>query len=256
MILTIDIGNTNIVLGGYRAGSLAFMARMTTDPLLEADQYAVEISGILQLYQVSGQEIEGIALSSVVPTLTKVMLEALRHFTKVDPMLLTLADAGNMQICIDNPAELGMDLLASALGVRDSYPLPAVIVDMGTATKLTALDKNGNLQGVSIAPGLFVSLRALVQNASLLGSIALEAPANAIGRNSPESMKSGMVLGTACMVDGLLDLFEKELGGLASVVATGGAVTPLLPCCRHRLQYVPTLILDGLYKAYLARYPA
>lgn len=253
MILAIDIGNTNICLGGYSGDSLKFTARIATDLALEADQYAVEMRGILHLHNVTRSEIQGVMIASVVPPLTKTLLRALAHFTSVQPLLLSLEDAGGMAVDIDNPAELGMDLLAGALYAHRHFPLPAVVVDLGTTTKLIALDTNGALQGVSIAPGLFVSLRAMLQNTSLLSSISLEAPPHAIGRNTPDSMKSGLVLGTAAMVDGLLDLFAQELEGIQSIIATGGASGIIAPCCRHTLTHRPDLVLDSLYEAYLAR---
>lgn len=254
MILAIDVGNSNIVLGGYNGGGKArFLARMATDRVLEADQYAVQLRGILELYHVSGEAIDGIVMASVVPALTPVLLKALRHFTPVTPHLFCLQDACGVQVTIDNPKELGLDILASAVAVRHTRPLPAVIIDMGTATKITALDAEGRLPGVAIAPGLYVSLEALVGRASSLGSIPLEAPAAAIGRNTPESMKSGVVLGAAAMLDGMLDRFTQEMGGLATVVATGGAAGVVVPHCRHQVELAETLLLDGLYRAYLCR---
>lgn len=250
MILAIDIGNTNIVLGGFRGGPVKFLARMTTDRHMEADQYAVQLQGIFELYDVDKVTIEGIVLSSVVPGVTEVMLRALRHFTPVQPVLLNLQLASPLTVDIENPAELGMDLLASAIAVQAGYPLPAVIIDMGTATKLIAIDSDSKLRGVSIAPGLYVSLEALVGNASLLRGIALSAPPAAIGRNSTQSMQSGIVLGNACMIDGLIDKIAEEMGGLQSIVATGGAAPVVIPHCRHNIKFVDTLILDGLLLAY------
>lgn len=250
MILAIDIGNSNIVLGGYENDKIGFTARAATNTRLEADQFAVELAGIFSLYQVESRCIEGVVISSVVPSFTPILLQSLAHFTKVRPLLLSLAHAGGVRVDIENPKELGMDILGTAIAVQCSRPLPAVVIDMGTATKLTALDASGVLRGVSIAPGLFVSLEALVHSASLLAGIPLEAPASVIGRTSAESMKSGVVLGTAAMLDGLLARFAAELGPLRSIVATGGAAPVVVPHCQADIEICPTLLLDGLYHIY------
>ncbi|MDL2323858.1 type III pantothenate kinase [Ruminococcaceae bacterium OttesenSCG-928-A16] len=252
MVLTIDVGNSNIVLGGYQNDKICFLARIATNRHLEADQYALELRGILELYGVEQKSIKGIAISSVVPVVTPLLVQALAHFTNAKPLVLCLANAGNLRIDIEQPEELGMDLLASALATYHSYPLPAAIIDMGTATKITALDADGVLRGVSIAPGLFVSLEALVGGASLLKGIALNAPNTpaAIGRNTAKSMQSGLLLGTADMLDGLLDRFAAEMGPLATIVATGGGAPLVIAHCRHKIDFVDTLLLDGLYWAY------
>ncbi len=250
MVLAVDVGNSNIVLGGYRDGKVAFLSRVATNQLLEADQYAVLYKDILALYGAEGDQIEGVILSSVVPGLTPKLLRAFAHITNVKPRLLTLADKGSLRI-VDDSTELGMDLLASAIAAYHSCPLPVVVVDMGTATKLTAIDDDHILRGVAIAPGLYVSLDALLSHASLLSGVPLdEAPTEAIGRNSSDSIRSGVIFGAASMLDGMIDRFEQELGGPATVVATGGAAHLVVPHCRHDIELRDTLLLDGLYHAY------
>lgn len=251
MVLAVDVGNSNIVLGGYENGRLLFMTRLATDHMLEADQYALQLGGVLQLYNVDYEDIEKIIISSVVPQLTQVLVRGLARVSSAKPHILTVKDAGDVQVAIDNPAEIGTDILASAISVRGTRPLPAVIIDMGTATKISALDEEGRLLGVAICPGMFVSLNALVKNTSTLGNIPMEAPKNAIGKNTPESMKSGVVLGSAAMLDGMIDRFAEELGGLKSVVATGGAAGIIVPQCRHKIELCDQLILDGLYRVAL-----
>lgn len=246
MLLAFDVGNSNIVMGGYCGDTLRFLTRFSTDHNLEADQYAIQLRGILQLYDVAAENISTIMVASVVPEITPVLVRALRHFTAVTPRLFTLNDADGVTVDIDNPAELGTDILAAAVAVRHTRPLPAVIIDMGTATKITALNAQGHLLGVAISPGLFVSLDALVQKASALRGIPLDAPATAIGRNTPDSMKSGIVLGGAAMLDGMIDRFAEEMGGIASVVATGGAAQVVVEQCRHSVEFSDTLVLDGL----------
>ncbi len=250
MILAVDIGNTNIVLGGYEGQALVFSSRLSTEKALEADQYALQLRGILDLYGVAPAAIKGIVLSSVVPPITDTVARALAHLTDVTPLVLGPDIDTGMEVCIHNPAELGADLLAGAIGAKEGYPLPAIVLDLGTATKLTAIDAQGRIQGVSIMPGVFLSLNALVSGASQLGGVALRAPRHAIGKNTVESMQSGMVLGTASMLDGMLDRFEEELGGPATVLACGGAAGLIVPYCRHAIRHVPTLLLDGLMAVY------
>lgn len=251
MLLAVDVGNTNIVMGGYQFGKLSFTARIATDRAMEPDQYAVQLRALLELHGKLSEPIESVIIASVVPSVSQVLQRAFARLTQsAEVHLMTLADAplGGVEVVIDNPAELGMDILASAIAVRGSYPLPAVIIDLGTATKLTALDENGRLLGVAISPGLFLSLNALISGASLLQGIPLEAPENAIGKNSQQSIKSGVVLGTASMLDGMIDRFAAEMGGLASVVATGGAAALVVPHCRHTITLNDTLLLEGMLK--------
>ena len=250
MILTIDVGNSNIVLGGYKDGSISFVTRLATERRMEIDQYVIQLRSILDLYHVSTHSIKGIAIASVVPSLTPVLQSALSRISQAEILLLSIDHAKKISVDIEDPAELGMDLLSAAIAVQHQFPLPAIIIDLGTATKLTALDKNGVLKGVSIAPGVFLSLNALVQNASLLSGMSLKAPLQAIGRNTKASMNSGIVLGTASMLDGMIDRFTQELGKVPTIVATGGVAPLIVTHCLHNVVYSETLVLDGLYYTY------
>ncbi len=254
MTLAIDIGNSNIVIGGFVNGKIRFTARLATNAKLEADQFAMDLAGVFGLHRVDASCIDGIVLSSVVPSLTLIFQQALKHFTPLPVHVLSLQDANGIKVDIENPSELGMDILATAIAVRHTHALPCVVIDMGTATKLSALDEHGVLRGVSIAPGLFVSLDALLNRASLLPGISLAPPKNAIGRNSTESIQSGVLLGSASMLDGLLAAFEKELGSLRSVVATGGAAPLVVPYCKADIEFCEHLLLSGLYFAHKAAY--
>lgn len=250
MILAVDIGNTNLVMGGYRDGVLCFCTRIATDRNLEADQYALTLDGLFRLHSVNPRQTEGAILSSVVPQMTSNVSQALQTVCGCTPLQLSQALPTGVTVQIDNPAELGADLLAGAVAAAARYPLPAIVIDMGTATKITAVDENSHILGCSIMPGVFISLNALTGSASALAGIALHAPQKAIGTNTTESMQSGIVLGTAAMLDGMLDRFAAEMGKPATVLATGGAAGCIVPHCRHRVDYVPTLVLDGLYAVY------
>lgn len=252
MYLTIDIGNSNTVLGGYKNGEICFIARVSTDRHIESDQVALQLHGIFELYNVSHEPIEKIAISSVVPSFTPLLVNALSHFSDAEPLILSLENSGTISVDIEYPVELGMDILASALAVQNNFDLPAAIIDMGTATKISVLDENHSLRGVSIAPGVFVSLEAMVSGTSLLNGVALggDVPV-AIGKNTRQSIRSGVLLGNAAMIDGLLDRFSEEAGEFKTIVATGGASPFIIPHCKHSISYVDTLLLDGLYQALL-----
>lgn len=251
MILAIDIGNTNIVMGGYEKGALTFFTRLSTDRHLEVDQYALQIDGILALYDVAPAQLTGAIISSVVAQITDTVAAALHTLAGITPLLLSQALPTGVTVKIDSPAELGSDLLAGAIGAKVDYPLPAVIIDLGTATKITAVDKNGAVLGCSISPGVFVGLNALTGTASSLAGIAVKAPAHAIGTNTTQSMQSGVVFGAAAMLDGMLDRFAAEMGKPASILATGGAAACITPHCRHTVTLAPTLLLNGLYAVYM-----
>ena len=251
MVLTVDIGNSNIVLGGYEDGELSFFTRFATERKLEADQFAVEIRGLLHLYAVDKSRITDVVISSVVPGITSLVAGALRRIVPVRALMLTTGGNTGVEIDIDNPAELGADILSSAIAAKARYPMPCVISDMGTATTLTAMNARGAVCGVAIMPGVYISQDALKMRTSQLHGISLEAPPHAIGRNTADSMKSGAVYGNASMLDGMIDRFAEELGGVATVVATGGAARKIVACCRHEIIYEPDLLLDGLYHYYL-----
>lgn len=252
MVLTVDIGNSNIVLGGYVDGKLNFFTRYATELKMEADQYAVELRGLFNLHGVDTDGITDVVISSVVPGITSLVAGALRRLIDAEPLFL-LPGKSNIGIVvdIDNPAEIGADLLACAIAAKDRYAMPCIIVDMGTATKLTAMDKNGNVCGVSIMPGVFISQEALKMRTSTLRGIELEAPKHAIGRNTTESLKSGAVFGNAALVDGMVERFDEELGGGSTVVGTGGVARKIIACCKNEVIYEPNLLLDGLYRFYL-----
>ena len=252
MVLTVDIGNSNIVLGGFEDDRMTFFTRYATELKMEADQYAVELRGLFSLHGVDTETITAVVISSVVPGLTSLVAGALRRLIRAEPLfLLPGKSETSVTVTIENPAEIGADLLACAIAAKARFPMPCIIVDMGTATKLTALDKDGNLCGVSIMPGVFISQEALKMRTSTLRGIELEAPAHAIGRNTADSLKSGAVFGNAAMVDGLVDRFDEELGGGSTVVGTGGIARKIVACCRHQVIYEADLLLDGLYRFYL-----
>lgn len=250
MILTIDIGNTNMNLGLFDGAMLSMSARLVTERQKTDDQFAVEFTQLFSMHQIALQKIDGCIISSVVPEITVAVSTAIQRLTKKKPMVLQPGLKTGLNILIDNPAQLGADLAAGAVGAAANYSLPAFVIDLGTATKIYAVDKNKGFRGCMIAPGIAISLKALTDTSSLLPTISLEPPKKACGTNSVESMQSGIILGTAAMIDGLLDRFTEELGAPQSILATGGLSSFIVPVCRHEIQYDSDLILKGLKAIY------
>ncbi len=250
MLLAIDIGNTNITLGAYNSNYLSFTARIATDANKTEDQYAIEIKQLMMLNNVEIDDIEDCIISSVVPPIAKSVSRAVAKLCQIVPLNLGPGVKTGLNIKIDNPAQLGADLVAGAVGAIDIYKMPCVIIDMGTASTISVLDKNGAFLGGIIAAGVRLTLKALTENTSQLTSIPIEAPKSVIGRNTTESMQSGLVLGTASMVDGLLEKITYELGEIPTVVATGGLSKEVIAHCKTNILYNENLLLDGLRVIY------
>ena len=250
MLLTIDIGNTNVTLGAYDGSVLSFTARLSTDSLKTDDQYAVEIKNLLSLYNLSTEDIEDAIISSVVPQVGKSISNAVSKLCHIVPLMLGPGVKTGLNIKIDNPAQLGADLVAGAVGALESYTMPCVIIDMGTASTISVLDKNGAFLGGIIAAGVRLTLKALAENTAQLTSIPIEAPKSVIGANTVECMQSGLVYGAASMLDGLLCKIERELGETPTVVATGGLSKEIITHCSKNIIYNENLLLDGLHAIY------
>lgn len=250
MLLTVDIGNTNITLGTYNNRILGFTARLSTDTKKTDDEYAIEIKQLLSLYNMSPDDIEDCIIASVVPSVGKSISHAVAKLCQIVPLIVGPGIKTGLNIKIDNPAQLGADLVVGAVGAIDTYKMPCVIIDMGTATTLSVLDKDGAFLGGVIAAGVRLTLKALAENTALLPSIPIEAPKSVIGSNTVESMQSGLVLGTSAMLDGLLDRIEEKLGEAPTVVATGGLSKDIIAHCKHSIIYNENLLLEGLCAIY------
>ena len=246
MILAIDVGNTNIVLGGIMDNQQVFSARLASDRNKTADQYALDIQGILTMHKVRVEAIEGGILSSVVPYLQTVIPNAVKLLTGVDLLVVGPGIKTGLSIRMDNPASVGSDLIVAAVAARAKYKAPIAIVDMGTATTLSVVAKNGNYIGGMIIPGLWTSMNALSAHAAQLPYIDLNGPAKLLGTNTIDCMRSGALIGTAAMLDGLIDRLEEELGESVSPVLTGGVSPLIVPYCRHAFHLEPDILIDGL----------
>ena len=231
MILTIDIGNSNIVLGGVEDTDIRFEARLRTDATKTSDEYAVDLKMLLDIYAVDPKAIEGIIIASVVPQ----VLNSLQTAVK---------------ILLESPGQMGADLVAGDVAALLEHEPPLIVVDMGTATTLSVLDKNGAHIGGCICPGVKISLDALTDKTALLPGLQLDKPRRAIGRNTSDAMRSGIMLGAAAMIDGLVERMEEELGYKTTVIMTGGIAKFVAPLCKTPVIYDRDLILKGLTALY------
>ncbi len=251
MILAIDIGNTNIVIGCMDDEKQYFMERISTDHQKTALEYAVILRSILGLYHISEENVNGSILSSVVPPLTNLLKNAI---SKVLPekkcLVIGPGVKTGLNILIDNPAQLGADLVVAAVAAIDAYPVPSVIVDMGTATTFSIIDAKKNFIGGVILPGIAVSMNSLTGNTSQLPQISLEAPKKVIGTNTIDSMQSGAIYGNASMLDGMIERMEAEVGSPLTVIATGGLARFVIPHCKKEIIYDDDLLIKGLKLIY------
>lgn len=251
MILAVDIGNTNIVLGCIEGESILFEARMATDLIKTSDQYCAELKTMLALFEVQPEDIAGSIISSVVPPVLNSFRTAIRKLTGKSCLVVGPGIKTGLNIHMDNPAEVGSDLIVAAVAAIAEYGAPLLLVDMGTATTITAIDASGTFVGGCICPGLKISMEALTGRTAQLPGISLDEPQKAIGKNTRDSMRSGIMLGSAAMLDGLLERMEAELGTPAKVIATGGIAKFVLPLCRREMIYDRSLMLKGLRLLYL-----
>lgn len=250
MLLAVDIGNTNITLGAFDDAVLKFTARLSTDERLTADQYAVQINDIMELYGQPVSSVEDCIICSVAPQVGYAVCEGITRLCSVTPLQIGPGIKTGLNIKIDNPAQLGADLVAGAVGAISEYTLPCIVIDMGTATTLSVIDKNGVFLGGSIGAGVRLTLKALAENTAQLPFIGIDAPHSVIGTNTVDSMRSGLVYGAAAMLDGLIDRIEDELGMSTTVVATGGLSKNIITHCRRRIIYNENLLLEGLREIY------
>lgn len=246
MILTIDIGNSNIVLGGVEGDDIVFEARLRTDPTKTSDEYCIDLKMILEVYGVKEAEIEGSIIGSVVPQVLNSVQTAIKKLTGKAALVVGPGLKTGLNIRIENPSQTGADLVVGAVAALREHKPPMIIVDMGTATTIMVLDKDGAFIGGAIAPGVKISLDALTDRTALLPGLQLDQPKKAIGRNTIDCMRSGIMMGNACMLDGMVERMEAELGAKTTVVATGGIAKFVIPMCKTPMIYDKDLLVKGL----------
>ena len=250
MILTVNIGNTHITVGGYQQDKLMFCGKLHTDPAATADEYAVRLQSLLSLYSTGPAQIEGGILGSVAPALTGRMLDALSPLCSARVLTVGPGLKSGLKLRLDNPAQLGAELLCGAVGALAEGPGPLVAILADTAISMMAVNAKQELVGGVILPGPQLSLGSLVQNTAQLPQIDLSAPApeSVLGKNTATCLHGGAVLGTACLLDGLAERFKAELGAETRFYATGSLPQTIRDACRTPILYRETLISDGLYR--------
>ena len=250
MILTIDIGNSNIVLGGVRENEIVFEARLRTEVTKTSDQYCVDLKILMEVYGVSNKDIEGTIIASVVPQVLNSMRTAIQKLTGKVPLVVGPGLKTGLNILLENPGQTGADLVVADVAALREHKPPLIVIDMGTATTMSVLDKTGAHIGGCIIPGVKISMDALTDKTALLPGLQLDQPKRAIGRNTIDAMRSGIMLGTACMLDGMVERMEAELGCKTTVIATGGIAKFIVPMCKTPMIYDKDLIIKGLAALY------
>ena len=249
MILTIDIGNASLVFCCVENGEKRCRFIMSADKNRTADEYAAMMQLLAAQKDIRLTDVSGTVIASVVPQLTGVTALAVERCTGQRPLVVGPGVKSGLNIRMEDPTELGGDLVASAVAAVERYPLPCIIIDMGTATAVGVIDAKGCYVGGLICPGVSLSQYSLARSASQLPDVSLDRPKRVIGRNTRDSMRSGIIHGTAAMIDGVIDRVEAELGeAAASVVATGVSAELIIPCCRREgILLDEDLVMHGLW---------
>lgn len=247
MILAIDVGNTNIVLGCIEDGKILNIVRLQTRVGETETEYAIKLRQLLEFYNIDTQGFEGVILSSVVPPVTAVLQKAVKMVTGVTCMVVGPGMKTGLNLRIDDPGTLAGDLLVGAVAAMNCYGYPVIVMDLGTANTVTVVDKEGAFRGGAILPGIKLGYAALAAGTSLLPDISITPPAKAVGSNTVDCMRSGAVFGTAAILDGLTERMETELGYPCRLIATGGLASSITPYCRREIVCDDDLLLKGLW---------
>ena len=255
MILAIDMGNTNIVIGCVDDNGVLFEERLSTDFSKTELEYAIGFKTVLELYNIDSYDIKGAIMSSVVPQLSNIIKSAVEKTIGISPLIVGPGIKTGLNILMDQPRQVGSDQIVDAVAALKVYGAPSIIIDMGTATTMSVVDENENYIGGVILPGIRVSVDSSVSRTAQLPRIALDAPKSVMGKNTIDCMKSGVIYGNASCIDGMIDRMADEIGiPLASkenphgikVVATGGLSRVIVPECRHDIIVDHALLLKGL----------
>lgn len=250
MILAIDIGNTNIVLGCIQNEKIYFIERLSTERKRTELEYAVSIKNVLEIYNIQSDSIEGGIISSVVPQITEVVKRAVEKLIHKSVKIVGPGLKTGLNIRMDNPAQLGSDLVVDAVAAMAEHPVPLIVIDMGTATTVSVINSKRYYIGGMILPGIRTASDSLVSNAAQLTQISFELPKRLIGSNTIDCMKSGAMYGNAAALDGLIERIEEELGEPCSAVATGGLAKCVVPLCKRKILLDDNLLMKGLQIIY------
>lgn len=245
MLLTIDVGNTNIAMGLFDGQKLLRQRKLPTDVTTDPLVFEETIRLLLE-----NQQVQGGILASVVPQVNEKLCSAAEKVTGKSCLVVSYDMKMEMPLKVDEPPTIGADLIAGCVGAMENYPLPVIVADLGTANTLMAVNGRGEFIGGLIAPGLAMQLQSLGAGTSLLPDLGVEVPKKCIGANTAECLESGVVYGTAAMLDGMIERMNEELGQEACVVATGGSAALVASLCRHKIICDPDLLLKGLSALY------
>ena len=255
MLLTIDIGNTNITLGTFEDGKLIHHWRLASDPARMPDEYGLQLLGLFRSSDLRPEELSDVVLASVVPPLTSHIQEACQDYLSKPSIIIESQHCAPIINRYDPPQAVGIDRLVNAVAVEKKYGLPACVVDFGTATTFDAIDRNYNYLGGAIAPGVGISLDALVSHTAKLPKVDLQLPEHVIGRNTTQAMQSGLLWGYIAMVEGMVARFRAELGEDTQVIATGGLAALVGSHTASISAIDPWLTLEGLYLIWERMHP-
>lgn len=251
MILAIDIGNTNIVVGCFDKDRILFVERVSTESTKTELEYAVSLKNVLEIYGIHPAQVEGGIISSVVPPLTNVLKASAEKIISGNVLVVGPGVKTGLNILMDNPASVGSDMIVDAVAAIEEYPTPLVFIDMGTATTISVIDEEKRYRGGMILPGIRVSMDSLTSKTAQLPHISMEPPKRLIGRNTMDCMKSGMIYGNASCIDGMIRRIKKELKREdITVIATGGLSKVILPYCEETIIFDNELLLKGLRLIY------
>ncbi len=252
MILTVDIGNTQTKLGAWDNHNLVFVARLQTSTRRTSDEYAIDLMDILRLNRCNSSQFDGAIIASVVPAVSAAVRDAVELVLRVDTIFLVSPGLKTgLNIKIDTPSTLGADMVCAAVAAIDQYPLPCIIISMGTATAIFVVDKDGSFLGGSVSAGVGISLEALSLRTAQLPHISLDnPPAGPIGSNTVDCIRSGIIYGTADMVDGMVNRMRKVVGEEATAIACGGNAENIICHCSSGVELNPNLVLEGLRLIY------
>ena len=250
MILAIDIGNTNIVIGCCDDEKIYFIERLSTNLPKTELEYAISFKNVLEIYGIDPAQIEGGIISSVVPPITNIVRASAEKVLGKPMKIVGPGVKTGLNILMDNPAQVGSDRIVNAVAAINEYPVPLIIIDMGTATTFCVVDGKKNYIGGMILPGVRISLDALTSRTSQLSRISIEAPKKTIGKNTIDCMKSGIIHGNAACIDSMVKRIEAELGQKATVLATGGLAKKIVPYCEQEITIDDELLLKGLRLIY------
>ncbi len=250
MILTVDIGNSNVVLGGVKDDAIVFEARLRTEATKTSDQYCVDVKILLDVYGIRPEDIEGCIIASVVPQVLNSFQTAVKKLTGKNALVVGPGIKTGLDIRLENPGQTGADLVVADVAALREHKPPLIVIDMGTATTMAVLDQNGSHIGGCIIPGVKLSMDALTEKTALLPGLQLDQPRRTIGRNTVDAMRSGIMIGAACMLDGMVERMEQELGYKTTVVITGGIAKFIAPLCKTPMIYDKDLIIKGLAALY------